>query len=139
MPDQTSTQETTQPESVPKPTTPSTASRPLAICAGGLLICFFLPWVKVFGQDVTGFDLQKSGGILLFLWAIPFGSAASAILALAGRPVRNVAQMTGILPFLFLAYFMKDLGVNLIGELSFAGYGELALGVVLIILSRGWK
>jgi hypothetical protein len=59
------------PEKAPsEPGTPSqeagaatlTKSQAISLCAIGIFICFFLPWAQVFGQNLSGFDLQKLGG-----------------------------------------------------------------------------
>jgi len=34
-------------------------------------ISFFLPWVQLFGGNVSGFDLQKLGDQQRLLWLIP--------------------------------------------------------------------
>ena len=43
----------------------------VSLCALGLGVSFFLPWVQFFGGNVSGFDLQKLGDQQRLLWLIP--------------------------------------------------------------------
>ena len=122
-------------------------SQLVSICAVGLIICFFLPWISFFfwGKP-SGFDLAKLGAkaegnavALVFLWAIPFFSLVTVLAGMVKQSQKNIAQFTGVLPCAALAYALFYHGSDLMKILEFGAYISLFLGLVLFILPRRLK
>lgn len=115
-------------------------SHAINLCAAGLLICFFLPWINFFGLTPSGFDFAKhEKGKALLLWAIPIFSALTIFANITKRSPKIVAQLTGALPFAVLAYGLYQEGKDVMRVLSTGAYIGLALGLVLFTLPRRLK
>ncbi len=112
----------------------------IAGAAVGMLIAFFLPWVRIFfGSPVSGFDLQKLSNGYKLLWLIPIASVITIFATFTGRSPKIAAQVTGTLPFIALAYWLYHLGGDLLKVLSIGAWLSLICGLALFILPRGMK
>jgi hypothetical protein len=114
-------------------------SHAISLCAAGLLVCFFLPWVNLLLVKPSGRDLASEGGKLLLLWSIPIFSAITILAGIAKQSQKTVAQLTGALPFIFLGLGLYDEGKDLMQGLELGAYISLGLGLVLFILPRRLK
>jgi hypothetical protein len=115
-------------------------SQAISLCATGLFICFFLPWAQILGQGISGFDLQKLGGSQKLLWLIPISCGITIAAGYLKQGQKAAAQFAGVLPFFALAYWIYQLGFDVIKNmLAFGAYGGLALGGVLLVLSAKSK
>jgi len=131
-------------ESKPVTTTSAGVSPAVAItkgqlisgCAFGLIICFFLPWVDLLVVKPSGFDLQQADGSAKLFWLIPLLAAFALIAGLTGKSSRTAASVAGAAPFALLAYRLSIDGSDLLRVLAPGAWLSLALGLVLIILSR---
>ncbi len=140
MSQQTQAPEETQQVASSNETSSATLSKSQAItiCAVGLLICFFLPWISFLGS-ASGFDLTKVGGKSLLLWSLPIFSALTILAGMTKNRSKSLAQFTGALPFFVLAYGLYNVGSDLIRILAIGGYLSLILGLALFILARRLK
>ena len=115
-------------------------SQLISLCATGLLICFFLPWARILGQDLSGFDLQKLGGNQKALWLIPISCGITIVAGYLKQGQKSAAQFAGVLPFFTLAYWLHQLGIDVVKNvLAFGAYAGLGLGLLLLILSARLK
>jgi len=132
-------------ESTPATTAPENQTVSLGraqlvnLCALGLGISFFLPWVQFLGASVSGFDLQKAGDQQRLLWLIPIFSAITIFAGVTKRSQKIAGQLTGALPFAVGAYWYYKLGSDMLHVLSFGAYLSLAFGAALFILPRESK
>src|ERR1041385_2628075 len=106
-----------------------TIPKTIGLCAIGLLVSFFLPWAGVFGQSISGFDLQKMPGNPKWLWIIPVFSVITILAALTGRCRKIAAIFTGALPFCVLAYWLNQLGSELLRTLGLGAWLSLICGL----------
>ena len=115
-------------------------SQLMSICALGLAICFFLPWLNLFFGKPSGFDIAKQeGGKALLLWSVPIFSALTIFANLTGRNQKIVAQLTGALPFIILAYALSQGGRDVLRLLEVGAYVSLVIGLALFVLPRKLK
>lgn len=111
-----------------------------SICAAGLFICFFLPWVNFLLGKPSGLDFAKEGGKYILLWAIPIFSAVTVFAGITKNPNQKaVAQLTGALPFFVLGAALYDGGKDILRMLEIGAYAGLAIGLVLFLVARRLK
>lgn len=111
----------------------------IGLCAIGLLASFFLPWTHILGQGISGYDLQKLGEKQRALWLIPAFSVFTIFAAKTKRCQKVIAQLSGALSFCVLAYWLNQLGSDLLRHLSFGAWLSLICGLALIILPHRLK
>jgi hypothetical protein len=116
-----------------------TRSQLANFCAAGLGVSFFLPWANIFGANISGFDLQKSGNGQLLLWLIPICSAITIFAGVTKCSQKIAGELAGFLPFLVGIYWYLKLKNDLFQILTFGAYLSLAFGAALIILTRKAK
>ncbi len=107
----------------------------IGFSALGLLACFFLPWLNILFVNVSGFGFSKHGGMYALAWAIPLFSLVTFLAGVAKARQREVAAITGMLPFMAFALGMADVGLNIFQILQIGGYGSLIFGLLLIIFA----
>ena len=132
-------------ESAPATTTPENQTVSLGraqlvnLCAAGLGVSFFLPWVNILGGNVSGFDLQKLGNEQRLLWIIPIFCAITFFAGVTKRSQKIAGQLTGALPFAVGVYWYTKLGSDMFHVLTFGAFLSLAFGAALFILPRKSK
>jgi len=132
-------------ESAPATTTPENQTVSLGraqlvnLCAAGLGVSFFLPWVNILGGNVSGFDLQKLGNEQRLLWLIPIFCAITFFAGVTKRSQKIAGQLTGALPFAVGVYWYTKLGSDMFHVLTFGAFLSLAFGAALFILPRKSK
>ena len=101
----------------------------------GLLIAFFLPWVKVFFFTGSGYDIgvQLNGNV----WLIPAASIAVIAVAFYNLNTKLVSLIAGALPFAALAWGYTELKKDVFEVLSVGAYLSLGLGVALLLCGLG--
>lgn len=114
-------------------------SQIVSLCAAGLLVSFFLPWINFLGLKLSGFELGKSGDKGLLLWLIPVLGALVIFAGITRRSQKMVAQLVGVLPFFVLGYGIYREGKDLLQVLGMGAYIALLLGAVLFVLPRWSK
>lgn len=115
-----------------------TRSHALILCAIGLGISFFLPWVVLI-RPISGFDLQKLGDQHLLLWLIPVFSVITIVAGITKRNQRLAGQLTAALPFCVGIYWYNKLGDGLQHILTYGAFLSLIFGAALAIISRKLK
>jgi hypothetical protein len=115
-----------------------TRSHALILCAAGLGISFFLPWVVLI-RPISGFDLQKLGEQHLLLWLIPIFSVITIIAGFTKRSQRLAGQLTAALPFCVGIYWYNKLGNDLQHILTYGAFLSLMFGGALSIVARKLK
>src|SRR5687768_5300378 len=73
-------------------------SQLVSLCATGLLICFFLPWINFFLGKPSGLDFAKAGEKYILHWSIPILCGLTIVAGMAKSSQKIVAQLTGALP-----------------------------------------
>jgi hypothetical protein len=104
------------------------------LCAAGLGVSFFLPWVQFFGDTVSGFDLQKLAGGHRLLWLIPICCVITIFAGAAKRSQKIAGAITGTIPLGLAVYCYHKVGNDLFQQLFYGAYLSLAFGAVLFIL-----
>ena len=109
------------------------------LCAAGLGVSFFLPWVSFLGGNISGFDLQKAGGGQLLLWLIPICCMLTIFAGIIKRSQQIAGQLSGTFPFVVGVYWYMKLGSDMFHILAFGAFLSLAFGAALLVLSRKSK
>jgi len=109
------------------------------ICAAGLGVSFFLPWVNILGATPSGYDLQQMGNEQRLLWLIPIFCAIIIFAGVTKRSQQIAGQLTGALPFCVGAYWYYKIGSDLTHILAYGAYLSLIFGAALFILPRKSK
>lgn len=118
----------------------STKIAAITLCALGVLLSFFLPWITLLGANISGYQFQGLfGGRALLLWSIPIFSIITIFATATNRNPRNAAQLAGALPFAVLGYGLYNVGQDIFQALGFGAYLGLVAGLALIILPRDIK
>jgi hypothetical protein len=143
MPDEV----TVKPKSESTPATPAPENQTVTLsrahivnlCAIGLGVCFFLPWVNFLGANISGFNLQKMGDGQKLLWAIPIFCLITVFAGVTKRGQQIAGQLSGTLPFVVGVYWYAKLGQDMFQILTFGAYLSLGFGLALLILARKSK
>ena len=107
------------------------------ICAIGLIVFFFFPWLQMFGFGLSGFGLAQLSSYAGLAWLIPVFSAITIGAGLAGKSQRAVGLITGALPITYLLYGLNEMGADIFHTLGIGAYLTLIAGIVLILSSLG--
>lgn len=100
-----------------------------------LLIAFFLPWVYILGTGVGGHQLRQIWEPGPFLFSIPILAAITLLLGVSGKPNVVVGQLTGGVPFIFLAVALYQFGSELFQAIGIGAYLTLASGFFLLCIA----
>ncbi len=109
------------------------------LCALGLGTSFFLPWANILGANISGFELQKAGDLQRLLWLIPIFCTITIFSGMTKRDQRNVAQLSGALPFIVGIYWYYKIGNDLFHILTYGALLSLLFGALLLVLPRAMK
>jgi hypothetical protein len=74
------------------------ASKPVLVCAFGVLAAFFMPWVQLFGVGMSGYNLGQLGSYGNYAWIILLLAAGTILLSFCGMNNRPLGAITGIVP-----------------------------------------
>jgi hypothetical protein len=86
------------------------SSKPVLICAFGIVAAFFMPWVQLFGVGMSGYNLGNLGSYGNYAWAVPILAGGTILLSFAGVNNRGIGAFTGVVPLGALAYALIRLG-----------------------------
>lgn len=111
----------------------------ISLCAVGLGVSFFLPWVNFLGADLSGFDLQKTGDEQRLLWLIPLACALTIIFGVKKTSQRIIGEITCALPFLVGFYWYYKLGSDLFHILAYGAYLSLLFSAAMSVLLKKAK
>lgn len=75
----------------------ATPSKPVLICAMGLLVSFFLPWVEIEGASISGYNITRLGSYANYVWIIPILSGVTIIVSLLNKDNRLFGGITGVI------------------------------------------
>lgn len=128
----------------------------LALLMGG---AFLLPWLGLFGQPLSGYEIlrgtldldgqmgdlasygdMEGGWIVYLFWAIPVGIVLTFVTGLAGLGSRVFALLTGLAPLVLIALFAADAGETFDEFFRFFEVGlwaTLVLALLLILAGLG--
>ena len=110
----------------------------IGICALALGVCFFFPWVTIFGFNASGFYYAKQGGKALLLWALPLFCLITVIGSVTKSNLKHGAQLTGAIPFAIAGYgFYHEQQIWKI--FAVGAWLGLILGLVIFFLGRRVK
>jgi hypothetical protein len=80
------------------------SSKPVLICAFGILAAFFMPWVQVLGVGMSGYNLGSLGSYGNYAWVVPILAGGTILLSFTGVNNRGIGALTGIVPLGALVY-----------------------------------
>jgi hypothetical protein len=124
-----------QPTPTPPEAAPGLGPREwVSVCAAGLAICFFVPWIDLLIARPSGLDLQRDGAGKLF-WLLPALAAATIVAGFTGKSQKLPGILAGLTPFAFLAYGLVDAGSRLFDVMAPGAWVGLVLGAALLALS----
>lgn len=114
------------------------SSKPVLVCAFGLLAAFFMPWVQLFGVGIKGYNLGQLGSYGNYAWAIPILAGGVILLSFSEVNNRGVGIIAGIVPLGAIFYCLLRLageggGRVAMSVLDFAGH-VLSIGAWLTII-----
>lgn len=113
------------------------SSVPVVVCAVGLLVAFFMPWVQLFGFGMSGYNLGQLGSYGNYAWIIPILAGAVVLLSFLGINNRGIGALAGLVPLGAIAYGLMRLGLESAdatqGVLDAAGH-VLSIGAWLTIM-----
>ena len=123
-------------EHPPQPTDPPTAIIIVnvftSLAAAALLLAFFMPWIALIVGG-RGVDVMRTE-TYSFVVILPLLSAVLLVLSLLHRRVVWLRRVTGLVPFLILAYGLYHIGVDLFRGLMLGAWLSLIAGAVLLLL-----
>ncbi|HWM26493.1 MAG TPA: hypothetical protein VNP98_16880 [Chthoniobacterales bacterium] len=113
------------------------SSKPVLICAFGILAAFFMPWLQFLGAGMSGYQLGQLGSYGNCAWAIPLLAGAAILISFAGGNNRGIGAIAGIVPLAGFVYMLISLTVDsssgismfLFGRRGAASFGDV-LGAV---------
>lgn len=82
------------------------ASKPVLICAIGILAAFFMPWVQFFGLGISGYNLGRIGSYGNYAWVVPVLSGAVVLVTFAGLKNRLLGAIAGVIPLCMIGYII---------------------------------
>jgi len=114
------------------------SAKPEIIAAGGLAVCFFLPWAQIFGFGVSGYNLAQLGSYGNWAWVILISSIITILVfATDNEPwmARLIAGVTGALPIGGVIYAANNLGRDVFQVLAIGVYLGVLCGAALLLLA----
>ena len=112
----------------------------VAVCGAGLVLSFFLPWLRMLVVDVSGFDLAKQGDVYSLFWVMPiFGVIACIAGATNHKNHKTAAAIAGIVPFAILSYGFTKMNADLFKVLTPGAWFGLAVGAATLLAAAGKK
>jgi len=107
-------------------------------CAAGIIIFFFfLPWAQFMGMSASGYNLGEFGSYANLVWLIPGFSVLLIYLGVAGKNLKLIGVITGLLPFLGFLYALTELGGDIFHVLGIGAYLTMLSALILILASLG--
>lgn len=106
------------------------------LCAAGLALCFFLPWMDFGLGKLSGFEIQNHSDVGKFFWLLPILCALTILAGVTRKSQQIAGQLAGAAPFAILAYGLSQMGRSLFDVLAPGGWLGLVLGTVLFLVAR---
>lgn len=86
------------------------SSKPVLVCAFGLLAAFFMPWFQFFGSGISGYNLGQLGSYGNYVWVIPILAGATILLSFSGINNRGIGIIAGMVPLGAILYGLLRIG-----------------------------
>jgi hypothetical protein len=106
----------------------------ISIASAVLLGSFFLPWIKFFGANISGLDIQKNFSSYKYVWLLPVFAALTFILNISGVGTDLMRRVAGIVPFTILIYSVHRFGSDLWSSILIGGWLALVSGIGLLVI-----
>jgi hypothetical protein len=120
------------PQSADPPTAVIVVNVFTSLAAAALVMAFFMPWIAlVIGW--RGVDVMRTE-TYSFVVILPLLSIVLLVLSLLDRSVAWLRRLTGLVPFLILAYGLYHFGMDLFRGLMLGAWLSLIAGAVLLLL-----
>jgi hypothetical protein len=114
--------------------TPSIQRNLISLSAAVVFFSFFLPWVNLFGGNISGLDIQKNFPSYQYVWLVPVVAVITLLLNMAGTNTNLVRRIAGLCPFIILAYALNQMGSDLFKIIAIGGWLALIGGFALICI-----
>ena len=79
-------------------------SIPILALSVGILAAFFMPWLLLLGQGLSGYQLGSLGSYGNFAWVVPILAGSTIVVSLSGKSARLIGAITGVVPIFALLY-----------------------------------
>jgi hypothetical protein len=106
------------------------------LCAIGIGISFFMPWINLLFVRPSGFDIQGASNDGKILWLMPCFCLLTLFAGLTGKSQQVAGQLAGASPFLLLVGGIYQNGSDILKALEPGAWLALGLGAVLFIVAR---
>ena len=107
------------------------SSKPVLVCAFGLLFTFFLPWLRqpFINLELPGYSLGPLG-VGDYVWLIPLLAGATILLSFLGINNRIIGAITGMVSIsvIIYAFFPMYVGFN---KVRWSFFDQLLIGAKL--------
>ena len=115
-------------------------NQPINWCALGLIVFFFVPWVKFWAFQGSAYDIAVNiGETTAILWAIPALSIITLVAGLSGFKQKNMAVLTSMSPFVALGYGMTELGTDIFQILTVGAWLTCLTAVGMFIANMAQR
>lgn len=108
------------------------SSKPVLICAFGLLAAFFMPWVQLFGVGISGYNLGRLGSYWNYAWVIPILAGATILFTFSGYNNREIDAIAGIVSLGVILYGMEVVVIE-VHVLSIGAWLTIIFSIAIII------
>jgi hypothetical protein len=106
-------------------------------CAIAMICFFFLPWTQLLGINGSGYELSKLGSYGNWAWVIPIAAIVTLAISIAGNEAKPLHILTGLLPYVGVAYGLSQAGKDLFHFLAIGVYLTLVAGLFMIMFATG--
>lgn len=107
------------------------------LCAGVMIIAFFMPWVQFFGLGASGYALSKFASEGKFAWLIPIVAGITVLVSINGKDNRPIGIVAGVLPLVAALFgvmrLMEETGTAASRQILEIGSNALGIGVWLTL------
>ena len=114
-------------------------SKTASVCAAGLFVSFFLPWINFLGLKASLFHAAKQGGENLLYLSLPSFCVLTIIGGVTGKGQKTAAQLAGAVPFFAVGHSLYTHGTDIMQIFGIGAWLGLGLGLVLFLLGRRLK
>lgn len=110
---------------------------PENVCAGLLIVTFFLPWINFFGVTVAGYQMSQLEANAAVVWLIPVLALAVIAVRVMGVHSTTLSVLTGLLPPAGLLYLAATDGTIIFDFLHVGGWLTVLAGLGLVAAALG--
>lgn len=106
------------------------------VCAGAMIVFFFLPWTQVFGAGASGYDLAKLGSVGTWALLMPVFAGIVLLNWFLGSANVFIATLTGAVPLFGLLYGLAKTDGKIFQIFGIGAYLTIVAGVAMILISQ---